>query len=78
VTFLKLIGTIVVTFFGNVSLNNTLDAVRLNKISVEDLKVTRTAFESSWNNLNLVRTLSSLVALLLFLVAAIRNNTPVG
>ena len=59
-------------------LNNTLDAVRLNKISVDDLKLTRTAFESSWNNLNLVRTLSSLVALLLFLVAAIRNNTPVG
>mgnify|MGYP002369224091 FL=1 len=77
-TFLKLIGTIVVTFFGNVPLNNALDAVRLNGISVEDLKVTRTAFESSWNNLNLVRTLSSLVALLLFLVAAIRNNTPVG
>ena len=77
-TFLKLIGTIVVTFFGNVPLNNTLDAVRLNKISVDDLKLTRSAFESSWNNLNLVRTLSSLVALLLFLVAAIRNNTPVG
>jgi hypothetical protein len=52
--------------------------IKLNEISVEDLKVTRTAFESSWNNLNLVRTLSSLVALLLFLVAAIRNNTPVG
>lgn len=77
-TFLKLIGTIVVTFFGNVPLNNALDAIKLNEISVEDLKVTRTAFESSWNNLNLVRTLSSLVALLLFLVAAIRNNTPVG
>jgi len=78
VTFLKLIGTIVVTFFGNVPLNNALDAIKLNEISVEDLKLTRTAFESSWNNLNLVRTLSSLVALLLFLVAAIRNNTPVG
>ncbi|MBK8747881.1 MAG: DUF1772 domain-containing protein [Saprospiraceae bacterium] len=77
-TFLKLIGTIGVTFFGNVPLNNALDAIKLNEISVEDLKVTRTAFESSWNNLNLVRTLSSLVALLLFLVAAIRNNTPVG
>ena len=77
-TFLKLIGTIGVTFFGNVPLNNTLDAVRLNKISVDDLKLTRSAFESSWNNLNLVRTLSSIVALLLFLVAAIRNNTPVG
>lgn len=77
-TFLKLIGTIVVTFFGNVPLNNALDAIKLNEISVEDLKLTRTAFESSWNNLNLVRTLSSLVALLLFLVAAIRNNTPVG
>ena len=77
-TFLKLIGTIVVTFFGNVPLNNALDAIKLNEISVEDLKVTRTAFESSWNNLNLVRTLSSLVALLLFLVAVIRNNTPVG
>ncbi|MBK8604491.1 MAG: DUF1772 domain-containing protein [Saprospiraceae bacterium] len=77
-TFLKLIGTIGVTFFGNVPLNNTLDAVRLNKISVEDLKLTRTAFESSWNNSNLVRTLSSIVALALLLVAALKNNTSVG
>jgi uncharacterized membrane protein len=78
VTFLKLIGTIGVTFFGNVPLNNTLDAVRLNKISVDDLKLTRSAFESSWNNLNLVRTLSSIVALVLLLVAALKNNTSVG
>ncbi|MBK6374510.1 MAG: DUF1772 domain-containing protein [Saprospiraceae bacterium] len=77
-TFLKLIGTIGVTFFGNVPLNNTLDAVRLNKISVDDLKLTRSAFESSWNNLNLVRTLSSIVALVLLLVAALKNNTSVG
>ncbi|MBK7604266.1 MAG: DUF1772 domain-containing protein [Saprospiraceae bacterium] len=77
-TFLKLIGTIVVTFFGNVPLNNALDAIKLNEISVEDLKLTRTAFESSWNNLNLVRTLSSIVALVLLLVAALKNNTSVG
>lgn len=73
-SFIFLAGTIGVTFFGNVPLNNVLDSIKLNDLTVDDLKLARNAFENRWNSLNLVRTSSSIVALVLYLVAILKNN----
>lgn len=69
-----LIGSIGVTFLGNVPINNQLEALDLSTIESEQLKTFRTGFESKWNNLNLIRTLSSVASLGLFLLAILSKS----
>ena len=56
-------GAVVVTMAGNVRLNNALDG------STSSAAVTRAAFERRWNGLNGVRSASSVVALILVVLA---------
>ena len=70
---LYLSGTIAVTFFGNVPLNNALEAFQLTSATDEEVKKQRAAFEQRWTNLNLVRTLTSIAALLFLLLACLEN-----
>ena len=73
-SLIYLIGTIVLTFWGNVPLNNALDALKINELNPTGLKNARDAFEGPWNRFNAIRTLSSVAALVLYLVAIVRDE----
>lgn len=62
-----LIGTFGVTAFGNVPLNNELEALHLKELSITELKSFRTYYESLWNRFHTVRTLSSLISFVLLI-----------
>ena len=72
------IGVVLVTIFGNVPLNNTLDASELRAVNHVDLKTLRGLFEVTWNRLHMVRTVSAVVSFLLLLIGLvqiIKNHT---
>lgn len=58
-------GAFGITVFGNIPLNEILDKTALETFSLEELKSLRTSIELKWNNLNLIRTISSLLAFIL-------------
>ena len=63
------IGVFGITFLGNIPLNRMLDNANLETISKEDAKFLRRSIEAKWNNLNLVRTISSGVSFLLLIIS---------
>jgi uncharacterized membrane protein len=65
------IGVFGVTMFGNVPLNEALDKFDLGSATLDELKKHRIKFEKPWNNLNLIRTIGSLISLLLTLTAMV-------
>ena len=66
-----LIGVFGVTIFGNVPLNEALDKFNIGSATLGELKLQRTEFENPWNRLNLVRTIGSLISLLLTLAGMV-------
>ena len=60
-----LIGTIGVTGLGNVPLNDQLDALNLNELSETKLAAFRMFYETHWNRLHQIRTVSVLISFLL-------------
>lgn len=70
-TLIYLVGVFGVTMFGNVPLNEILDKLDISSATGDELKVQRAAFENPWNRLNLVRTIGSLISLLLTLAAIV-------
>lgn len=65
-----LIGTIGVTAFGNVPMNNWLDVIELSKLSIAQLQETRLAYEAKWNQYHLIRTVFTVISFALLLWAA--------
>jgi len=61
-------GVVLVTIFGNVPLNEILDKTDLGKASLADLKLLRDRFETKWNRLHLIRTISSVISFLLLIL----------
>lgn len=70
-TLIYLTGSVLITFMGNVPINNELEALAINNNTQEALDAYRASFESRWNRLNLIRTISSIIALSLTLVPLI-------
>jgi uncharacterized membrane protein len=70
-TVIYLFGGIAVTFGGNIPLNNSLEKFQLNSSSLEEIKLKRTSFESKWNRLNMIRTISSSIAFIILIIACI-------
>lgn len=68
-----ILGTIAVTFFGNVPMNNQLELLNLEELSTMELKDFRTVFENKWNFLNTIRTISSLISLILLLISLTKS-----
>lgn len=64
-----LIGTFGVTAFGNVPLNNTLDALKLSELNSVQMLNSRSQYEGLWNRLHMIRTVCSVLAFLLSLLA---------
>ncbi|WOD43545.1 DUF1772 domain-containing protein [Hwangdonia lutea] len=67
-----LIGVLLVTFFGNVPLNQILYKTDLSSASTEDLKILRDTFEGQWNRLHLIRTISSIASFLILIISHTR------
>ncbi|MEO1262613.1 MAG: DUF1772 domain-containing protein [Bacteroidota bacterium] len=72
-TMLYLGGIILITFFGNVPLNNMLEALSIESMSGEQMDAFRSAFEKKWNRLNWIRTVSSLLSFLLLVLACLNK-----
>jgi uncharacterized membrane protein len=77
-TIIYFSGAFLVTVFGNIPLINSLDKFDLTKASKEAISTQRVMFETKWNNLNTVRTISSLLTFICILLACLNlygNNT---
>ncbi len=66
-----LVGVMGVTFLGNIPLNNTLDAFKLDGATAEAITAQRANFERTWVNLNMIRTVSSFTAIVLVIIACV-------
>jgi len=69
-----LTGVIGVTVVGNIPLNNALEKFNLLNASKDAINLQRTLFERPWNNLNTVRTISSILSLVLVIIACINSG----
>ncbi len=67
--FTYLIGAFGVTLFGNVPLNNRLDALSIAGSQLAKLTEFRMHYESTWNRLHLIRTSFSLISFLLIVLS---------
>jgi uncharacterized membrane protein len=70
-TLIYLTGTFGVTIFGNVPLNNALDRFDSESATEQETARQRANFERRWNALNTIRTASSMLALILVIVACL-------
>lgn len=68
------VGVFGVTMVGNVPLNNALDALNLKTASAGEITALRTRFEGPWNALNIIRTLASILAIILVIVACLSHR----
>lgn len=66
-----IIGTFGVTIFGNVPLNNSLDAFDLKLATAEAMRLQRSGFEATWNSLNTIRAVAATMAIVLVLIACL-------
>lgn len=69
-----LIGTFGVTLFGNVPLNDALEAVNLSGLTDEQFELHRTSYEGRWNQLHTIRTVFSVVAFMAILLSTFLNQ----
>ncbi len=69
------IGTMGVTIFGNVPMNESLDLINLSKLSTDELKLTRLSYEGKWNQFNTIRTVFSLLAFIAILLVSLVSDT---
>lgn len=67
-----LAGVMGVTGFGNVPLNEALDGFDLSSATVEAMAERRGAFEASWNRLNTIRTVASVLTIVLVISACLQ------
>ena len=70
---LYFVGIMGVTIGGNLPLNNALEALRVESMTSEQMEVFRKGFESKWNRLNHIRTISSAITFLLLATACVRT-----
>jgi uncharacterized membrane protein len=73
-TIVYLIGVFGVTCLGNVPLNDSLEAFNLHTASAAEIAAQRLRFEQPWNNLNNVRTITSILSLMLVIMACLSDK----
>ena len=73
-TLLYMIGIMAVTFFGNVPLNNTLEALQIDTMTPAQMTAFRLGFESKWNQLNWIRTICSALAFVVLILACLQQT----
>ena len=70
-TIVYLVGVLGVTILGNIPLNEGLDSFNVQTASLEEIAAQRATFEGPWNKLHTIRTLASILALILVIVACL-------
>jgi uncharacterized membrane protein len=70
-TILYLAGSFGVTALGNIPLNNALESFNLSAASKEAISIQRLNFETAWNTLNIIRTISAILSFILILFACL-------
>ena len=73
-TVLYIVGTMAVTIFGNVPMNNTLEALQIKSMSPEQMASFRLGFEGKWNQLNMIRTICSSLAFISLIIACLQDS----
>ena len=68
-TLIYLIGTVGVTIFGNVPLNDALEALNLAELSNAEIIEFRKDYEEKWNQLHWIRTLFAVLSFMLSVLA---------
>ena len=68
------IGALGTTVFGNIPLNEILDKVNLESLNLEEITPLRTRIEVKWNNLNLIRSISSGITFALLIISNLFLN----
>lgn len=68
VSFIYALGVIVITFLGNIPLNNRLDKLDLENIHPSEAAKFRASYESQWNRLHFIRTVCSSTTFTLLLI----------
>ncbi len=71
---LYITGVMTVTIFGNIPMNNSLEALHVDSMSHEQMASFRQGFENKWNNLNMIRTICSLLSSLFLIMACLQYN----
>ena len=69
-----IIGVFGVTIFGNVPLNEALAGFDLHSASPEEITRQRESFEGPWNKLHTIRTIASVVSLVLVILACMSES----
>ena len=69
-----IIGVFGVTVFGNVPLNNTLEKFDLLHSSAESIRLQRVQFEGPWISWHTIRTIASVIALILVITGCINPD----
>lgn len=72
-----IIGSFGVTIAGNVPLNDALDNFQLSTASIQEITTQRIRFEKPWNNFHTVRTLATIISLVLVIIACISPTVPI-
>lgn len=72
-TIIYIIGSFGVTIFGNVPLNEMLARFNLQAASDEEIANQRTKFELPWNRLHTIRTIASVISLVMVLIACVKG-----
>tara|TARA_R110002073_G_scaffold128999_3_gene275119 strand:- start:81854 stop:82354 length:501 start_codon:yes stop_codon:yes gene_type:complete len=67
-------GVVLVTIFGNVPLNELLDKTDLSSASLEELRELRDRFEVKWNQLHLIRTVTSIASFILLIICLFQST----
>jgi uncharacterized membrane protein len=70
-TLIYLSGSLSVTIFGNLPLNAELESCNLASASIEEMYRLRTRFQNPWNFLHTIRTVSSIISLILLIIACL-------
>lgn len=70
-TITYIVGSFGLTVAGNVPLNEKLAALKVERATDADITEARRQFEQPWNRLHAIRTLASIVAVVLILIAAV-------
>ncbi|RWX00415.1 anthrone oxygenase family protein [Flavobacterium cerinum] len=70
-TVLYFVGAFGITMFGNVPLNEALDKFSLQSATIQEIANARKQFEILWNRFHTIRTIASIMVLLLVIIACI-------
>ncbi|SEW43010.1 anthrone oxygenase family protein [Chitinophaga arvensicola] len=73
-TIIFWIGSFGVTVAANIPLNDQLAAFSVEGVSAAKLHEVRTAFATPWNNWHMVRTLASILAMVLLIIACLQRG----